>query len=95
MTINEWKESASAEAIEQYEKPVDWFKNNVKCCYNCSKWEQDHSLIFEYMYNPCEEIGCKDGNLRMTAFDAVCDKYEGFCTVENLLSYARIEREEE
>lgn len=92
MTIEEWKQTASPEAIAQYEAPVDWFKHNVKCCYNCPHWQIDRELVYEYMYNPCEYIGCEDGKLRMTPFDAYCEKYGGVASTENLLDYAHLEK---
>lgn len=94
MKIEEWKKQASKEAVEQYEKPVEWFKNNVKCCNNCKHWEVDPTLMYEYAYNTCELIGCKDGKLTMTVFDGVCDNYQGNATIENLLDYVWMKRKE-
>lgn len=89
MTIEEWKQTASPEAIAQFEKPVDWFKCNVKCCYNCCYWFVDPELMFEYAYNPCNRM-CDSEMVRMTAFDAHCKHYDGLGTIENLLDYTEI-----
>ena len=91
MTIEEWKESASKEALEQYNKPIEWFKTNVKCCYNCPNWDVDWSLKAEYKYNSCRKImGTIDGFI-MTPFDAFCKDYAGLKTIDNLLDYAEYE----
>lgn len=92
MTIEEWKQTASPEAIAQYEASVDWFKRNVKCCYNCCNWFVDPELMFEYHYNACNRM-CNEEKVRYTAYDAYCKHYDGTGTVENLLDYTRINEE--
>lgn len=92
MKIEEWKQNASPEAVEQYDQPIEWFKENVKCCYNCKNWEVDPTLKCEYMYNTCKKIE-RDKVFRMVAYDAHCSRYDGHCTVENLLDYAEVKDE--
>lgn len=92
MKIEEWKQNASPEAIEQYDQPIDWFKANVKCCYNCKNWEVSPELMFEYRYNFCTRL-CKGGKVYMTAADGWCKSYQGNCTIENLLDYMEVKDE--
>lgn len=84
MTDVEWKQTASQEAIEQFDMPKSWFSRNVKCCYNCSHWEVDHSLMFDYKYNFC---ACHP---YMTADDCWCSDYEGNAVVDHLIDYLHI-----
>lgn len=79
--LQKWLFQASEEAKEQYYKPIDWFKQNVKCCWNCKHWNKDSSLMGDYKYNFCNGIE----NPTMTCFDTWCEKYEGFGKEENLL----------
>lgn len=44
MNLEEWKAKASKEAVEQYEKPVEWFKSEVKCCRSCFHWQRNPAL---------------------------------------------------
>lgn len=52
MKLEEWK-STHPEGAAQYDKPISWFKDHVKCCYNCSNWYRDPMLMGEYKYNGC------------------------------------------
>jgi len=65
---------------EQWARPINDFKINVKCCYNCQNWEKDFSLMFEYAYN-----FCKHDN-KMHHFDMICQNYNGAAMEENLLA---------
>lgn len=76
-------ESLSEEAKEQYNKPIDWFKWNVKCCYNCRNWKKDPSLMGDYAYNFCE----REENNMMTLWDTCCQHYEGAASETNLIKY--------
>lgn len=88
MTEQEKKfyETLSQEAKEQYDKPLEWFKWNVKCCYNCRHWERDPSLFGEYAYNFCAKQ--KD---MMTFWDGCCQCYEGGAKVNNLIKFREID----
>ena len=86
MTVEEWKRTASKEAVEQFEKPNDYFKDNVKCCHTCIHWTRDYSLMGDYAYNFCE---LWEG--RMTKWDAHCVDYDGWGKEEHLLDYAELE----
>lgn len=88
MTEQEKKfyETLSPEAKEQYDKPIGWFKWNVKCCYNCSHWQRDPSLLGEYAYNFCAKQ--KDV---MTFWDGCYQCYEGGAKLENLIRFKEIE----
>jgi len=91
MTIEEWKKTASKEAVEQYEKPVGWFKYNVKCCRNCKNWNMDPTLIGDYALNACNlHTYGKNGNLLMTKWDYFCDEYDGQAKEENLIDFAKV-----
>lgn len=63
---------------EQVRKPLEWFKYNVKCCYNCTKWYKDVALCGEYAYNLCKH---KDV---MTVWDGYCNSYDGYAQEDNL-----------
>ena len=52
MILEEWK-STHLEGAVQYDKSISWFKDHVKCCYNCSNWYRDPMLMGEYTYNCC------------------------------------------
>lgn len=78
-------EALSQEAKEQYDKPIDWFKYNVKCCYNCRNWQKDISLMGDYAYNFCN----KQKNM-MTCWDSCCQFYEGVASEKNLIKYKEI-----
>lgn len=94
MNLEEWKAKASKEAVEQYEKPVDWFKSEVKCCRNCLHWQRDPSLIGDYALNCCNmHRRNKKGDICMTRWDAFCDDYKGFAKEKNLLDFAKLEWE--
>lgn len=84
MTIDEWKAQASPEAVEQYEKPTDWFRYSVKCCSNCPAWNRDLELIMEYGLNWCNK------HQRGTWWDCWCREYSGNAKEDNLLDYAEI-----
>lgn len=67
-------------AQEQLNKPIEWFKQNVKCCYNCKHWVKDRFLLGDYAYNFCNTK--KD---TMVAWDGYCDNYLGIAKEENLI----------
>lgn len=95
INVDEWLSQASEEAKEQFNKPLDWFKQNVKCCYNCIWWLKDSSLMFEYAYNSCMEAKFDTKTVEFTPWDAYCDKYNGSRTEENLLDFAHIDWEKD
>ena len=64
---------------EQVRKPIEWFKYNVKCCYNCTKWCKDVTLRGDYAHNFCKEH--KDV---MTVWDSYCNYYDGYAQEDNL-----------
>ncbi len=75
---------------EQVRKPVEWFKYNVKCCYNCTKWCKDVSLMGDYAYNFCKEL--KD---IMTAWDGYCNDYDGYAKEDNLYGALTVKERKE
>ena len=94
MNLEEWKKNASKEAVEQYDKPVDWFKSEVKCCRNCLHWRRDPSLIGDYALNCSNMHQKRAGEVVMTRWDAFCDDYKGLAKEENLLDFAKLKWEE-
>ena len=90
MTLEEWR-STHTEGAVQYDKSISWFKDHVKCCYNCSNWYRDHMLMGDYAYNSC--LAHKD---HMTVWDAFCDDWCGFAEgkEENLLAFVKMKWEE-
>lgn len=90
MTIEEWKSQNPAGAA-QYDKSIDWFKDNVKCCYNCLEWYRDPMPMGDYAYN-----GCLAHEDHITVWDAFCDDWRGFAKgkEENLLDFAKKEWKE-
>lgn len=91
MTDEERKfyEALSDEAKAQFDKPLDWFKWNVKCCYNCRNWQKAPYLRGDYAYNFCAKQ--KD---MMTAWDSCCQLYEGGALDNNLIKFKEIEVKE-
>lgn len=69
------------EIKEQWKRPIDEFKWNVKCCYNCPNWMRDPMLIGDYAYNHCY---IKKNT--MTAWDGFCEHYCGVAREENLIN---------
>lgn len=60
--------------IEQFNKPVDWFVENVKCCANCRHWVVDNkkvSFTHGLAYNLCDE---KDKSV-VVSWDNYCYRY--------------------
>lgn len=68
------------EAKKQWVRPMDDFKWNVKCCWNCPHWQKDTTLMGDYAYNFCDLT-----KNQMTIFDNVCEQYSGVATEENLI----------
>ena len=96
MNLEEWKAKASKEAVEQYEKPVDWFKSEVKCCRSCFHWQRNPALLGDYAMNFCAmHPKNKKGLLCLTRWDSFCDDYKGLAKEDNLLDFAKLEWEEE
>ena len=71
---------AEPNVVEQYKLPVENFCRDVKCCYNCSNWEKDPTLLGDYAWN-----FCSINRDTMSKFDAVCERYCGFAPDENLI----------
>lgn len=69
---------------DQLSKSCGWFKFNVKCCYNCSNWGKDPTLMGDYAYNSCKHF-FEIGNGVMTPWDDYCASYSGFAKENNLL----------
>lgn len=69
------------EVKEQWKRPINDFKWNVKCCYNCWHWQKDPALRYEYAYNDC--LMKKN---TMTVWDKCCEHYSGTATEENLIA---------
>lgn len=85
----EWRKNASKEAVEQYDKPVEWFKREVKCCRNCLHLQRDPSLIGDYALNCCAMHPKVNGQIVMVRWDGFCDDYKGFAKEENLLDFLK------
>ena len=66
---------------EQARRPIGWFKYNVKCCYNCTKWCEEVTLRDDCPYNHC-----KEHKHLITSWDNYCNDYDGYAQENNLLS---------
>lgn len=79
------------EVKEQWKRPINDFKWNVKCCWNCPNWQKDITLRGDYAYNHCRI----KKNTVMTIWDKCCEHYSGTAREENLItSLTKEEREQ-
>lgn len=68
----------SENAQQQWnENDTDDYRTRIKCCYNCSRWNVDHTLMGEYAYNVCMANYVPDEGITNTKFDSWCPDYEG------------------
>ena len=67
---------------EQVKNTSKWFKENVKCCYNCQNWYRgEWDELTNSRYNYCKIIG-KDW---LSAWDNYCKSYDGCAKLSNEL----------
>lgn len=76
------KTMITKEIKEQWDRPIEDFQKNVKCCYNCKHWRNDSPLAI----HSCElKTAGSNGNKPLTAWDWCCTEYAGGATEENLI----------
>ena len=71
-------------AKQQWNAPLEWFKINVKCCYNCNRWCEelcaaDKAYAKRFGWNVCKHRDL------LTAWDNYCADYDGNAIEENLI----------
>lgn len=77
-------------ARQQWKAPISWFKENVKCCYNCTHWCEDLDTKDKEYARRFANNNCPHRNL-FTSFDNYCIDYDGNANDENLIVKLTVE----
>lgn len=68
--------------MKQEQLSTKWFKEFVRCCYNCGQWQRgEYGEAAGSRYNHCKMISKE----YLTAWDNCCYFYDGHALLENEL----------